>query len=309
MKTLWVLILFATVGFTAKDAIACSCAGPYFENALRLGNGVIPENARGLGWHFTRAEEAGALEELVTITRLDKPAVDNGFVIEPVVEGSTVFTIRPNEWEVGAQFDVSTVFQSDEPYTNNRHFARGIFEIGEPLLSFPEELWISETSIEKIRVNEGTSCDAQVLGAIATIGLSGGLEINLVNLDFETFVDGERYAQTSSSCEYIEPGRNWYNRIASDRLVAICGSPDGYDIPGLKSGTHTVQIRATLPGTNVSFDTLSTDIELTCPETVPDNTNTVDAENDGGCTSIRSSPAHPILFFLFVLAAIRFRRN
>ena len=309
MRRCFLFLSFACSHLLAEEAHACSCAGPDFANELRIGNGIIPENSIGFGWHFTRAKDVESLLDLVEVTRLDQPAIDNGFTVEPVGfrsdifgDGSaTVFAIRPNEWEVGARFDVATAYEPDEPFTNDRHFARGVFEIGPALTSLPSEpVAASKTILQNLSLSEPrSSCDGEALGSTATVWLPFRNEINVAHLDFDTFVNGSLYEQTSSSCEYVEPGRNWYRPhqnwvdFHTNLLVAICES--SIELPGLAPGTHSVQIRARIPGTDTFFDSLPSDVELLCPSPISDDVGDSDddvgvpdaaLDHDGGSESV-----------------------
>ena len=80
---------------------------------------------------------------------------------------------------------------------------------------------------------------------------------------YETWVDGERWFASASLPYGPELGASWVGR-GTDRLYALCASDDPSVSPGLAEGVHTVEMRATLPGTEVALASTALMLELRC---------------------------------------------
>jgi hypothetical protein len=116
-----------------------------------------------------------------------------------------------------------------------------------------------------------------------------------------TWVDGEEWSPRVAINESPEIGSSWVGHGA-DILFTNCG-PEGD--PGLAAGTHTVQFRATLAGTDVALESEPVSVELRCAtrgdastdasnnterdaSTSPPRNNAI-RDDDGGCHAAPSA--------------------
>jgi hypothetical protein len=85
-------------------------------------------------------------------------------------------------------------------------------------------------------------------------------------LYFETIIDGtDHWSPSASICTPVLPGTSWQGK-GVDLLFSVCGDTPALAHGGLASGRHTVEMRATLPGTGVSAVTSKVEVELRCKE-------------------------------------------
>lgn len=134
-------------------------------------------------------------------------------------------------------------------------------------------------------------------------------------LVFETWVDGRRWDPRAVALDRLPFGSSWLGR-GIDRLYVRC-EPDASELyePGLSAGPHEVELRATLPGTDVVLRTAPIALTLDCaadPATDGDP-NALDpgglATDDGcGCRSTGDQRAGLALLLLLALARARQRR-
>jgi hypothetical protein len=81
-------------------------------------------------------------------------------------------------------------------------------------------------------------------------------------LYFETIIDGtHHWSPYGSICALVLPGSSWQGK-GVDLLFSVCG--DKPDDRGLATGHHTVEMRASLPGTDVSAVTSKVEVEVKC---------------------------------------------
>lgn len=92
----------------------------------------------------------------------------------------------------------------------------------------------------------------------------------LEQLLYVTVVDGDRsWVGAESICHVVPPGRS---RIQTgwSLLYAKCPPPPGIEDPAfltartLSSGPHTVQVQASLPGTNIMLNSPTVTVDLSC---------------------------------------------
>ena len=115
------------------------------------------------------------------------------------------------------------------------------------------------------------SCSTSVDAATATveIALDAAAAPWADVLAYETRVDGAAWAPVGSIVQRIPLGSSWVGR-ARDRVYAICGANEMMGFPGVSEGTHTIEMRATIPGTALTLATNSVTVELTCDGPRPD---------------------------------------
>lgn len=123
--------------------------------------------------------------------------------------------------------------------------------------------------------DDSGSCYADVEAVVVdvSLGLSPEAEPWASLFVYETYVDGELYAPAgtiSPGSAYGDPyagaapGGSWVGR-GVDRVYARCGGlPESAWDEGVAEGTHTVEIRATLPGTDVVLVSEPAVVDLYC---------------------------------------------
>jgi hypothetical protein len=125
--------------------------------------------------------------------------------------------------------------------------------------------------------------------AIVTLELAPAAAAWEPLLLYETLVDGLPWAASRDAGVTIAPGESWEGRGA-DRLYAAC-PPGGGGYPGiaygLEPGTHSVQMRAQILGTDrwIESDTIEIDLRCSCRSDVECGGAVC---RDGGCESCRT---------------------
>jgi hypothetical protein len=156
----------------------------------------------------------------------------------------------------------------------------------------PVTLKIGEPITDLLQVAAGLSCSAVVNAAQLPIemDLPEAMRAFRDQLYFETIIDGtDRWGPSASLCTLVLPGASWRGK-GVDLLFSSCGDmqlsftpceegsgveelledPAVRSKAGLAAGRHTVEMRASLPGTDVLAVTSKIEVELRCPEE-PDN--------------------------------------
>jgi hypothetical protein len=83
---------------------------------------------------------------------------------------------------------------------------------------------------------------------------------------FETIIDGtDRWSPSAGICTIVLPGASWRGK-GVDLLFSACGDTPALARGGLAAGRHTIEMRASLPGTNVLVVTFKVEVELRCSE-------------------------------------------
>jgi hypothetical protein len=127
----------------------------------------------------------------------------------------------------------------------------------------PVALKLGEATIAALQIAKGLSCSESVTAAQLPIemDLPEAMRAFRDQLYFETVIDGsDRWRPSASICSPIVPGASWRGR-GVDLLFSACGGEGG-----LAAGRHTVEMRASLPGTNVSAVTSKVEADLKCPK-------------------------------------------
>ncbi|HEX4966472.1 MAG TPA: hypothetical protein VF173_37030 [Thermoanaerobaculia bacterium] len=126
----------------------------------------------------------------------------------------------------------------------------------------PVALKVGEPITHALAIAAGLSCGKTVTAAQLPIemDLPETMATFRDQLYFETIVDGARWGASDSICNPVFPGASWRGK-GVDLLFSACG-----DKGGLAAGRHTVEMRASLPGTNVSAVTSKVEVDLKCPK-------------------------------------------
>jgi hypothetical protein len=132
----------------------------------------------------------------------------------------------------------------------------------------PVALKIGEPITDVLVIAAGVSCGVSVNAAQLPIEmvLPESMRAFRDQLYFETIIDGtDRWSPTATICSIVLPGASWQGK-GVDLLFSVCGDTPALARGGLASGRHTVEMRASLPGTNVLAATSKVEIELRCPK-------------------------------------------
>jgi hypothetical protein len=282
----------ATVSFLSlvllapERSTACSCVCDYPTWGFVSEGGLIPSNSPGLLWWgvFERVngtdqalpvQIAGASGEPLSVEhelvsprrrripwmRYQPPSLwlfrpRDGFKIGK----SYVFTTRQicktfpgSEITLGEQEQRITVTVSDQAAVSP---------------AGPVALKVGEQITNALAVAAGVSCSEGVTAAQLPIemDLPEAMRAFRDQLYFETIVDGTRgWYPAANICSHILPGASWQGK-GVDLLFSVCGDTPDLAYEGLAAGRHTVEMRASLPGTNVLAATSKVEIELRCPK-------------------------------------------
>lgn len=115
------------------------------------------------------------------------------------------------------------------------------------------------------------SCSSDVSADRATITLAPSADAApwLDVIEFETRVDGHEWGSSDNLDEVDPPGQSWQGR-GRDLLYEVCETMDDGVSAGLAAGTHQVELRATLPGSQAEIASAPIDVTLACaPEQPP----------------------------------------
>lgn len=226
--------------------------------------GKVPQNSQGLVlWGITFRNE-NAITRNPEIKILNSQGLDVPFEIENVKSENrlSLWLIRPKG---GFKLGESYTFINREPLRGIQEFK---VEIGSPIpkpTSNKAELLLKPQKMGT--VNSPRSCyDRELAASLYPVEMV--LPKNIAafknELYFETIIDGsESWYYTDSYCSLKEPGASWRGK-GVDEIVFFCDKKDRGRY-SLKPGKHTVQMRASLPGTDIQVNTEPKWIELKCP--------------------------------------------
>jgi hypothetical protein len=131
----------------------------------------------------------------------------------------------------------------------------------------PVALKMGEPITWALGIAAGVSCGATVTAAQLPIemDLPEAMRAFRDQLYFETIIDGtRRWSPSASICCPIVPGASWRGK-GVDLLFSVCDDRE-LSRAGLAAGRHTVEMRASLPGTDVSAVTFEVEVDLKCPK-------------------------------------------
>ena len=122
-----------------------------------------------------------------------------------------------------------------------------------PLPTYLGALVVTDGEVAPLEVASSSgSCFSEVSADRSTFVLAPATDAQpwLDVLQFETLVDGTKWRAVSGIGQTLPPGASWQGR-GSDLLYRVCKTTDTSVDQGLATGTHDVELRATLPGTPV----------------------------------------------------------
>jgi hypothetical protein len=152
-------------------------------------------------------------------------------------------------------------------------------------------------------------------GAHLTLALDASAAPWADVLAYETVVNGAFWGPSEFSGWGFPTGASWVGR-GQDLVFAICNDNPYSEHSYLLPGTHTVKMRARVPGTDVVLETDELTLELSCdgdpadPEVPADPEQGPDETTSGGCAATRDgTPALAGALLCALLVGWRRRRS
>lgn len=258
--------LLCTLFLAPEQSAACSCVCYYNNWGFVSDGGLIPSNSHGLLWW-------GEFE--------GSNSADHGL---PVQIASTSGEPLPVEYELVSKYGTQSLwlfrprggFKIGKSYVfTTRRTCAFMFEGGwEQQVSVtisdqaavspagPVALKVGKPIMDALAVAAGGSCSEGITAAQFPIkmDLPEAMGVFRDQLYFETIIDGARWDASASLCNPVVPGTSWRGK-GVDLLFIAC-TP--FSSQGLAAGRHTVEMRASLPGTDFLAVTSKVEVELRC---------------------------------------------
>ncbi|MCK6550444.1 hypothetical protein L6R52_31695 [Myxococcota bacterium] len=249
----------------APDARACSapqCAG----GALVPDQGsTVPVNVPGMLWTPFQGFSGGGAITATDVALVASDGERVAVTLGASVADGRAWVITPNvALRAGATYTLEhPSFCAADPTAPT---AIGPVTVG-PEAALPTTLGsLSSTDgFGGIEIAEGASCSrlVEVPWVEVTVALSAEAEPWRDVLVWETWVDGRRWTPQRLINRDTPFGSSWWGR-GRDRLFTPCGEYI-YNGVGLDPGPHTVELRATIPGTSTTLATSPLVVTLSCP--------------------------------------------
>jgi hypothetical protein len=272
----WVVAvaLLCAVFLAPERSAACSCV-VYFRNwGFVSDGGLIPSNSRGLLWWGEFSGSTGKTDQgpPVRIAGASGELLPVEYELVSEAPSRSLWLFRPRE---GFKTGESYVFHTRRTHTLGGEEQRINVTVSDQAAASPAgpvTLKVGEPITGALQIAAGVSCGASVNAAQLPVemDLPAALSAFRDQLYFETIVDGtHHWGPSDSVCTTIVPGASWRGKGA-DLLFSICGDKPPFASEGLAAGRHTVEMRASLPGTDFLAVTSKVEVELRCPRE-PDN--------------------------------------
>jgi hypothetical protein len=290
----WVVAIgFLCAAFLAPEqSAACSCVCDFPTWGFVSGGGLIPSNSPGLLWWGEFRGSNGTDQDLpvqIASASGEPLPVEYELVSKGQPQGLWLFRPR-NGFKIGKSYVFTTrqicsnllrliprpksssgqpsSEQPDDDLGSEQRINVTVSDQAAVSPGFPLALKIGEPITDALGIAAGVSCGVSVNAAQLSIEmvLPEAMRAFIDQLYFETIIDGtDRWSPSASICSLVLPGASWRGR-GVDLLFSVCGETPALATEGLASGRHTVEMRASLPGTNVLAATSKVEIELRCPK-------------------------------------------
>ncbi len=254
MRRIVHLSVFALAAVVLRPESARACSPPVCAPVVaKPASGVLPENRTGLlvdrvyeAFDYELHRKNGESTEAVDATVTD-------------IDSRTVLITPTTPWAEGEEYVLFASSCGVEP-TESPLPERARFTIG-PSAALPTSLGTTEVAVNEentLWVIGGPACTEEMPAASAEVTLtpSASAEAWQGALVFEVLVDGTPFGDGTrsslSGADVTGPSATVY------RLCDVDG------VNTLAEGTHEVQFRATLPGTELSLTSAPADVELHC---------------------------------------------
>jgi hypothetical protein len=263
----WVMTvgLLCALFLAPERSAACSCAA-YVKNWGFVSDGdLIPSNSRGLLW-WGEFEGTTATDQSLPVQIVGASGEPLPVEYERVSKGGSqgLWLFRPRGgFKIGKSYAFTTM-QTFTPFGGGeQRVSVTVSDQAAVSPAGPVALKIGAPITDDLQIAAGGSCGVTVNAAQLTIKmeLPKAMRAFQDHLYFETIIDGtDHWTPSASICDVIIPGVSWRGR-GVDLLFSVCG-----DNGGLAAGRHTVEMRTSLPGTNVSAVTSKVEVDLKCPK-------------------------------------------
>lgn len=266
-----------------EPAQACSGLPCWPGSTVPKEGGTIPANLPAITWVASRGS-AGELDASDFHFELLPERVGASTPVRFTLEQATLTRlIKPStELLPNRAYRLSGNTLCDGGFPDERTFRTAT---AAPLPTALGETIVARQQQAELQVSAGSQCSVRSVSAHALVGVrySESAKPWQDALLFSTWVDGEEWSPRLATNEAPEIGSSWVGHGA-DIVFTNCG-PEG--APGLAPGTHTVQFRATLAGTDIALESEPVSIELRCASAGDAST---DAGNDAGGDAATSPP-------------------
>lgn len=266
----------ATVSFLClfllapERSAACSCACYFPTWGFVSEGGLIPSNSPGLLWWGDFEGINGTDQALpVRIASASGEPLPVEYELVSKDQARRLWLFRPRD---GFKIRKSYVFNTRQVC---QKFLGGEIGSKEQRISItvsdkaavspagPVTLKIGEPITGALSIAAGVSCGESINAAQLPIEmvLPEAMTAFRDQLYFETIIDGtNRWSPSASICTIVLPGASWRGK-GVDLLFSVCGDTPALALGGLAAGRHTVEMRASLPGTAVLAATSKVEIE------------------------------------------------
>lgn len=259
---LFVLGLSVLAGLVPAVAWACSCVGPMPLGLLGT-DGQLPANARGLLWdHLPRSEYN---QKTLSAVKLTGPGGKTLRVESQKITlaGRAMALLRPaGGFKPGQTYQ----FQGVSALAQDQRLKVSVSPTSLQPHKGSLELELGQPRAQKVTMlTRSGSCSTQLPATVIPIAiqLPAAAKAFQNQLYYQTLIDGKTPWQPQTSlCSQSVPGVSWIGERGSDQLYTSC---DPQAEEGLKPGRHTVEMQATLPGTNIIFRSERVSFEARCP--------------------------------------------
>lgn len=307
MQTCGVISRVALACFAAWLAapidIASACQPPHCAPDYFLPfDGEVPANIAGIQWRPGRGSITGGGPELTTADGLifqceDATGVLRDIAFHVEADGATQLIVPDDALVAGERCEIGR--------NENLQYCDPLGYMAPPaptyLLSVAQfavkqaalepgtlgELRVQDAALQTVSHSVGT-CGARpgpICGVAVDLALAEDAAFWSDALVFETLVDGAVW-ESGRYVPFRVPTGGSFEGRGKDLIYAQTADPieEGTD-PGTTLGTHSVIMRATLPGTALLLETAPIEINLDCgDQLMPDGGEPGTANPSGGCS-------------------------
>jgi hypothetical protein len=258
---------FCLVFLAPERSAACSCACDYPTWGFVSGGGLIPSNSPGLLW-WGKFDGSDGRGQALPVQIAGGSGESLPVEYERVPKDRKLWLFRPRGgFKIGESYVFTTmpICRASWPLEEQRirvtvSDRAAVFPAG------PVALKIGEPITGALSIAAGVSCGVSVNAAQLPVEmvLPEAMRAFRDQLYFETIIDGtDTWSPSDSLCSIVLPGASWQGK-GVDLLFSICGDTPAFARGGLAAGRHTVEMRASLPGTGVSAVTSKVEVDLKC---------------------------------------------
>lgn len=292
------LTIAAVLGALAEPTVASACAGYVCQNDQFLPRaGNVPANIPAIAWqpgyNSDQLSDASPTSA-APLPRFECRAPDG---TTRAVRFTAMPADRPNHLRldeplVAGEHCILTSGVPDCPAEIEPRYLNGHAEFDVTAASpIPEQIGliaVTSPRIGRVDVAANASCSE----GIRSCTVRTSLELDAAAapwkdvLQFETIVDGERFAIWHDQSIPNELGGLYQGRERDVVFAPIDAIPDNvHDFRQLDLGDHTLAIRAQLPGSDLIIQTPAVSILLDCePDAQPELAEVAGSGDSGGCT-------------------------